>query len=316
MAAGADGSRIMMRSERGVVPLGFGDGGPRKPVLNSLATPWAGVPFELHETTSMEEGVRSGPLPGRFHLRVVVEGSFVLTFRGPRRDVRFPVRTGSLSFHGETDMIPLRCEGAARMVVIDVPDTWVERLGHGHPPLDRGVHSLANGDESARSLAAAMCTEVSREAPTGVLFAESLSLALLSYAFDRLPVERIPVRGGLSHAQRRMLQRYIDERLGENLRIDELAGVCGLKPRQFTVLFQRAFGQTPYRYLLQRRLERGASLLATSSKGVAEIAFLTGFCSQSHFTTSFRRAYGTTPRQYANAHRYAVQAPGGGTKPS
>lgn len=299
----------MMRSQGGVQPLRFGDDSPYEPLVNSAATSWAGVPFELHQTTPTQDGVRSGPLPGQQQLRVVTDGSFVITFRGPRRDLRWRAGPGSVSFHSQTGMVPLRVEGSARMVVIDVPRRWIERLGHDAAPPDHGVHSLASQDETARSLAVAMCAEVSRGAATGPLFAESLSLSLLSYAFDRLPLDRIHVSGGLSDAQCRMLKRYIDERLMEELRIDELSAVCGLRPRHFTTVFQRAFGVTPHRYVVQRRLARGASLLATSAQDIAEIALGTGFSSQSHFTTAFRQVYGTTPRQYANNHRRVVQAP-------
>jgi AraC family transcriptional regulator len=107
------------------------------------------------------------------------------------------------------------------------------------------------------------------------------------------------VRGALSAPQQARLRRYIEDRLHEDLSVSDLADLCGLRPRHFSTLFRRAFGQTPYRYVIDRRLARGADLLTTSSCDVDEIALRLGFASASHFTSEFRRLYQTTPRRYA-----------------
>jgi AraC family transcriptional regulator len=197
--------------------------------------------------------------------------------------------------------------GSARALVVSLSDAWLKRLMHeGTPP--PGIHGVTSSDATACALAKAMCAEVSHGAPTGPIFAESLSTALLSYALDRVPLGSVSmqVSGALSDGQCRKLRRYIDERLMDDLRLPDLAAVCGLRPRHFTTLFRRAFGVPPHRYVLQRRLERGADFLASSAYEIAEIALRTGFSSQSHFTTAFRRAYGVTPRRYASSRRTSV----------
>src|SRR5262249_6094069 len=140
-------------------------------------------------------------------------------------------------------------------------------------------------------------------ARTGRLYAESLSLALLSYAVERIPVSRLRVGGALSEAQRRKLARLIRERLGEDLSLGDLASFVGLGPRQFSRLFREAFGVTPHRYVLEQRLEAGARQLANGSLDIAEIALSLGFSSQSHFAAAFRKRFAQTPRRYATEHR-------------
>jgi AraC family transcriptional regulator len=167
-------------------------------------------------------------------------------------------------------------------------------------------------DPTLRDLALAMCREAAAGARSGSLFADSLSLAFLAYALDRLPTSRMraPVHGRLSDGHQRRLSRYIDERLHEDLRVDELAALCGLRERQFTTLFKRTFGKTPYRYVIDRRLARGAELLRAGHHDVAEIGSCLGFCSSSHFSSEFRRSFGLSPTHYARALRPAVnQAP-------
>jgi AraC family transcriptional regulator len=149
-----------------------------------------------------------------------------------------------------------------------------------------------------------MRDEIARGAPSGALFAESLSLALLSYASQRATEAPFEVREGLSAAQRRRLAQYIREHLHEDLSVAELGAQVGLGARRFTTLFRAAFGATPHRYVLRERLNEGARLLARGDQAITDIALQTGFCSHSHFTSTFRAAFGTTPQRYARRPRW------------
>jgi AraC-like DNA-binding protein len=84
----------------------------------------------------------------------------------------------------------------------------------------------------------------------------------------------------------------------EALTVADLARASGLSPAHFSRSFTRAFGETPHRYLLTRRLERAATLLRTTDRRVVDVCFLVGLDSVGSFTTSFRRMFGMTPTQY------------------
>jgi AraC-like DNA-binding protein len=71
-----------------------------------------------------------------------------------------------------------------------------------------------------------------------------------------------------------------------------------LSPAHFSREFARAFGETPHRYLLTRRLERAAALLRTTDRSVADICMTVGLRSVGSFTTSFGRMYGLSPTVY------------------
>ena len=104
-----------------------------------------------------------------------------------------------------------------------------------------------------------------------------------------------------AHAPVRYLLRARDEmdaRYADPLTVADLAAVAGASPAHFSREFRKAFGETPHRYLLTRRLERAATLLRVTDRTVADVCCMVGLSSIGSFTTSFRRLYGLTPTEY------------------
>src|SRR3954467_5718065 len=93
-----------------------------------------------------------------------------------------------------------------------------------------------------------------------------------------------------------------DARYREPLDVPTLAQAAHLSPAHFSREFRRAFGETPHRYLLTRRLERAAALLRNTDRSVSDICLTVGLRSVGSFTTSFRRVYGVSPTTYRAAY--------------
>jgi transcriptional regulator GlxA family with amidase domain len=93
-----------------------------------------------------------------------------------------------------------------------------------------------------------------------------------------------------------------DARFAEPLTVADLARAARLSPAHFSREFRQAFGESPHRYLLTRRLERAAALLRTTDWSVARVCVAVGLTSIGSFTTSFGRMYGTSPTGYRAAH--------------
>lgn len=93
-----------------------------------------------------------------------------------------------------------------------------------------------------------------------------------------------------------------DARYAEPLEVDDLARAAGLSKAHFSREFRRTFGESPYVYLLTRRLERAAALLRSTDHSVAEICLEVGLQGVGSFTTSFKRMYGMTPTAYRAAY--------------
>jgi AraC-like DNA-binding protein len=89
-----------------------------------------------------------------------------------------------------------------------------------------------------------------------------------------------------------------DARYPEPIGVADMAGAAGLSRAHFSREFSRAFGESPYHYLVTRRLERAASLLRMTDWTVGEICVSVGLQSLGSFTTSFKQTYGETPTQY------------------
>ena len=107
-----------------------------------------------------------------------------------------------------------------------------------------------------------------------------------------------------AHPARHLLRAkdLADARYREPLDVPALARAAHLSPAHFSREFRRAFGETPHRYLLTRRLERAAALLRNTDRLVADICFTVGLRSVGSFTTSFRRVYGMSPTAYRAAN--------------
>jgi AraC-like DNA-binding protein len=94
----------------------------------------------------------------------------------------------------------------------------------------------------------------------------------------------------------------VDSRYDEALDLRTLAKEANVSPRHFSRSFRRVFGETPYQYLLSRRLERARHLLRTTAMTVGEICLEVGFTSVGSFTTTFKRHFGVSPTTFRQAH--------------
>jgi transcriptional regulator GlxA family with amidase domain len=93
-----------------------------------------------------------------------------------------------------------------------------------------------------------------------------------------------------------------DRRYAEPLDVAALARAAHVSPRHFSRSFAETFGETPYQYLLTRRIERARHLLRTTDIQVLDVCMSVGFTSVGSFTTTFRRHVGMSPTEYRRAH--------------
>lgn len=111
------------------------------------------------------------------------------------------------------------------------------------------------------------------------------------------PSPNPPESGTNSPGFNRIL-RYIAERDGEMLRPAEIASACNLSLRTLERVFIRHLGCSPGAYLIDRRLNRGAGLLAPTDRTITEIAYSCGFRESNYFCKLFRRKFFLSPQEY------------------
>jgi AraC-like DNA-binding protein len=295
--------RMMVNVAGKMMPLTLDARTRRGPILNSADTEWAGLPFEVHRVGSAEDIGGAWPIDHDRGLFVVLEGKMEFLLRGASGDHRYVASAGAVDVAaGEQPRHILRMSGEGTAVAVHFTQPWLRRLAAEGGLADFGAAATPFvPDETVLELTHAMCSEVSRKAVTGPLFAESLSLALLSYVAHGARPKPIVPRGNLTPEQSRRLRSYIAEHLSEPLSLVELAAIVGLGSRHFSTLFRRTFSLTPHQYVMRERLAEGARMLLAQHADIAEISARVGFCSQSHFTAAFRTVYGVTPRRFVVA---------------
>ena len=102
----------------------------------------------------------------------------------------------------------------------------------------------------------------------------------------------------------RRVTTYIEAHLDGALPLAELAACAGLSPFHFARGFRATVGETPHRFVVQRRVAAARELLlASEGISLGEAAFRTGFSSQSHLTRCFREVCGVTPGEFLRKER-------------
>ena len=97
--------------------------------------------------------------------------------------------------------------------------------------------------------------------------------------------------------------RLMDARPGTPATVAGVAAAAATSPSRLHVLFREHLGTTPARWLLGRRLDAAARLLADTGRPVERIARDVGFADASAFGRAFRRATGETPSGYRGRAR-------------
>ena len=108
-----------------------------------------------------------------------------------------------------------------------------------------------------------MYEEILDGCSSGKLYGEALSLALMSYAWQRYASSRSPVRTTQSGLSTPKLRRLLDDsaNLDSDLALHDLADLVDLSPRHLCRSFKQAMGTSPYQYILKERIERSKALL-------------------------------------------------------
>ena len=109
-----------------------------------------------------------------------------------------------------------------------------------------------------------------------------------------------PMSRALEDKNRRLLRArdVMDRTYAQPLDVAALARVAHVSEAHFIRTFRATFGETPYRYLQRRRVERAMFLLRQTDRSVTEICFDVGFVSLGTFSRTFSEIVGKPPSAY------------------
>ena len=93
----------------------------------------------------------------------------------------------------------------------------------------------------------------------------------------------------------------MDREYAMPLDVPALARTALMSTAHFSRRFRDAYGETPYSYLLTRRIERAKSLLRRGDISVTDVCFAVGCTSLGSFSARFTEIVGQTPSAYRAA---------------
>lgn len=108
----------------------------------------------------------------------------------------------------------------------------------------------------------------------------------------------------------RRARDVMDRDYAQPLDVPALANVALMSPGHFSRSFRAAFGETPYSYLMTRRVERAKALLRRGDLSVTEVCFAVGCTSLGSFSSRFTELVGESPSAYrARRHEAGAAIP-------
>jgi transcriptional regulator GlxA family with amidase domain len=98
----------------------------------------------------------------------------------------------------------------------------------------------------------------------------------------------------------RRVRDRIDREYAQPLDVPSLARGVNLSAGHLSRQFKLAYGESPYSYLMTRRIERAMALLRRGDMSVTEVCFAVGCSSLGTFSTRFTELVGVPPSTYRN----------------
>jgi AraC-like DNA-binding protein len=113
----------------------------------------------------------------------------------------------------------------------------------------------------------------------------------------------------LAHLRR--ARDLIDREYAQSLDVAALARAALMSSAHFSRQFRAAYGETPYSYLMTRRIERAKALLRGGELSVTEVCIAVGCTSLGSFSARFTELVGEAPTAYrARNHDALASVPG------
>ena len=108
----------------------------------------------------------------------------------------------------------------------------------------------------------------------------------------------------LAHLRR--ARDLMDREYARPLDVPALARAALMSPSHFARQFRAAYGETPYSYLMTRRIERAKALLRRGDLSVTEVCMAVGCTSLGSFSSRFSDLVGISPSAYRALDHSAV----------
>jgi AraC-like DNA-binding protein len=102
----------------------------------------------------------------------------------------------------------------------------------------------------------------------------------------------------LTETDRPSLKQIMEQNYCFNLRLEDYAELSHRSLSSFKRDFQQTFNESPGKWIIKRRVQHAANLIANTSQSITQAAFESGFEDVSHFSRVFKKIIGKNPTEY------------------
>jgi AraC family transcriptional regulator len=164
----------------------------------------------------------------------------------------------------------------------------VEQLVWPHGALDHVFHLLGR----------TLLSSLEQPHHTSKIFLDHVLHALhchFACSYGGVTISAPQFRGGLSSLQMRRATELLEAHLDGKIALQRVAEACELSVSHFARAFRQTFHKPPYKWLMERRVDKARGLMTNSRLPLADIAAQCGFADQSALNRVFKRIHGLTP---------------------
>jgi AraC family transcriptional regulator len=212
-----------------------------------------------------------------------------------------------LNVHGDIDIIPpgivsrweLKEKDTALILSVPASLLSMTALQCGVDPARvEIVNRFQMRDSQMEHIGWALKAEMESGYRSGRLYFDSLGTAMAACLLDRHSSVSHATRidnQGMSGRRLREVLSYVEDNLGRELSLKEIAGVAGLSVSHCNTAFRKSVGMPVHQYVIRRRVDRAKALLTEGKLSISQIAMEAGFAHQSHLAYHVRRLLGVSP---------------------
>jgi AraC family transcriptional regulator len=213
------------------------------------------------------------------------------------------------TIHGDLEIIPPNLGGVWELKSRDtalviglklrVLERFVREAGEDPGKL-RVSNRFQARDPQIEHIGWALKAEMEAGYPSGRPYMDALATGLAARIVrhhSSLARNSRAIRAAMPGRKLKAVLSYIEDNLGRDLGLRDIAQVAGLSVSHFKTMFRKSLGVPPHQYLIRRRVERAASQLRLEKIPIGQIALEDGFCHQSHLALHTRRVLGLTPQE-------------------
>jgi AraC family transcriptional regulator len=269
-------------------------------IFSSRGTKWAGFAVELQRMVPERPFSTMTTEPTASSILSPTEATW--TACGTKFRSQWRAGTSIFARKGY-QLYDIRTSTITQSIVVPLEDEKIVEFQHDDDRVSQSAflnHVIAT-DSHIVGLLSAMIAEVRAGNPAGSLFAQAVSVALLTHVQDRYDRSKASKQTGgkLSPRQAATIERHIRDHIHSDMSINELAALLGLSPAYFCRAFAKATGMSPHRFIMNSRVELVRDRLRQhTDSSLSELAADFGFADRTHLSNVFRKFVGISPSEF------------------